>query len=260
MAVASSQTNDYQVRVFPPHKQGTGSFDGGRITEIKPIGFRGDGASVSRVGPLFYWAWASANGPAKIGLHPHRGFEIASYVLKGELGHADTGNHKSRIGIGGVQVMQTGSGISHEEQTFDETEFFQIWFEPDLREALNRVPTYREASDTELPVKVINDVRIKSIIGGDSPIHLVTDVHVAHLTLEANATHTFDNTTDRTNAVVVIDGEFEIQTHSDELTVRDRDFLLIPEGADTQLHAKSTGGEVVVVNVPTSVSYPLLDK
>jgi len=140
------------VRIYPPAEQGTGSFDGGRITEIKPIGFAGDGASVVRIGPLFYWAWASTKGPAKIALHPHRGFEIASYVLSGELGHSDTGGHESRVGKGGVHVMQTGSGISHEEQTFESTEFFQIWFEPDLREAITQPPTYNEASDSELPV------------------------------------------------------------------------------------------------------------
>lgn len=249
-----------KVRMFPPDKQGTGSFDGGRITETKPIGFSGDGAFVSRVGPLFYWAWASTKGPAKIALHPHRGFEIASYVLKGELGHSDTGGHKSRVGKGGVQVMQTGSGISHEEQTFETTEFFQIWFEPDLREAMHQPPTYSEASDPELPVTQIGDVRTKSIIGGTSPIQLVTDVRVDHITMGANATYTFDATADRSHALVVVDGKFEVFARANKHSTQARDFLVIDGDAEARLQASSTGGDVVVVNVPTSVPYPLLTK
>ena len=248
-----------KICVFPPDKQGTGSFDGGRITEIKPIGFPGDGAFVSRVGPLFYWAWATTKGPAKIALHPHRGFEIASYVLKGELGHSDTGGHKSRVGAGGVQAMQTGSGISHEEQTFEATEFFQIWFEPDLREAMKQPPTYSEASDAELPVTLEGDVRTKTIIGGASPIRLVSDVRVEHVTLGANATYSFDATAERTHAVVVVDGDFEVYTQANRHFAQRRDFLVIDGNAEAQL-TSPTGGEVVIVNAPTSVSYPLLTK
>lgn len=126
------------LTVYPADQQGTGSFDNGRITEIKPIGFPGDKSAVSRVGPLFYWAWASSHGEAEIALHPHRGFEILSYVLAGELGHYDTLGTRSRVKTGGAQVMQTGSGISHEEKTFGPGgEFFQIWFEPNLRLALS---------------------------------------------------------------------------------------------------------------------------
>ena len=60
----SLQSSNAPVRVYPPNEQGSGSFDGGKITEIKPIGFPGEGSARTRIGPLFYWAWATANGPA----------------------------------------------------------------------------------------------------------------------------------------------------------------------------------------------------
>ena len=136
------EPSEARLRVYPPSEQASGSFDGGRITEIKPIGFRGEGSALTRIGPLFYWAWAESDGPATIALHPHRGFEIVSYVLNGEIGHRDTGGHEGRIRAGGVQVMQTGSGVSHEECTFEgHTEFFQIWFEPNLRVRHQRLLT-----------------------------------------------------------------------------------------------------------------------
>ena len=53
------------ITIYQPDRQGTGVFDGGRFTEIKP--------------------------------NPHRAFEIMSYVLKGELGHYPTLGTKSRV-------------------------------------------------------------------------------------------------------------------------------------------------------------------
>ncbi len=250
------------VRIYPPNKQASGSFDDGRITEIKPIGFPGEGSAVTRIGPLFYWAWASADGPATIALHPHKGFEIASYVLQGEIGHFDTGGHESRIGQGGVQVMQTGSGISHEERTFqDATEFFQIWFEPNLREAVRRPPEYRQATDAELPATESGGVRVKTIIGGKSPINLVTDARLEYWTFAANATLALREDPARTQAMVVVNGDFALQHGAERHLVQARDFVVLTGGLNhPRLEAGKTGGEVMVVDVPTVVSYPLLEK
>ena len=34
------------ITIYPPEVQGVGAFDGGRITEIKPLGFPGEGPGV----------------------------------------------------------------------------------------------------------------------------------------------------------------------------------------------------------------------
>ena len=165
------------VRLFPPDAQGQGSFDGGKITEIKPIPFPHESGGIKARGPLFYWAWATAHGDGIIGMHPHQGFEILSYALEGEIGHTDTLGTRSRVGKGGVQVMQTGSGVSHQEEMFgDRTDFFQIWFEPNLKEALSRKPTYHEYADAEFPRENRDGVEIKSIIGNGGPIDLVAEI------------------------------------------------------------------------------------
>jgi redox-sensitive bicupin YhaK (pirin superfamily) len=148
----STKLKDRTIRVLPAAAPGSGAFDGGKITEIKPIPFPHEEGGLDATGPLFYWAWATAHGSGAIPMHPHKGFEIVSYALEGEIGHSDTLGTRSRVGKGGAQVMQTGSGVSHQEEMYGErTDFFQIWFEPDLKEAMRRPATYAEFRDEDFP-------------------------------------------------------------------------------------------------------------
>lgn len=78
------------IQIIKPKDQASGQFDGGNIKEQKPIGFSGEGSIITRLGPLFYWAWAHSQGPAEIGFHPHQGFEIITYVINGKGYHRDT--------------------------------------------------------------------------------------------------------------------------------------------------------------------------
>src|SRR3989441_6975929 len=48
-------------------------------------------------------------------LHPHRGIETVTYVLRGEVHHKDTLGNSGSIGAGDVQWMTAGRGIMHEE-------------------------------------------------------------------------------------------------------------------------------------------------
>src|SRR5436853_225444 len=48
-------------------------------------------------------------------LHPHRGIETVTYVLRGEVHHKDTLGNSGSIGAGDVQWMTAGRGIMHED-------------------------------------------------------------------------------------------------------------------------------------------------
>ena len=72
-----------------------------------------------------------------LALHPHRGFEICSFVLKGEIEHYDTLLDKwITLSEGDVQVIKAGKGISHSEKLKSGSEIFQIWFDPNIQESL----------------------------------------------------------------------------------------------------------------------------
>lgn len=251
------------MKRFPPEQQGTGAFDEGRITEVKPIGFPHEPSGAKRIGPLFYWAWATAKGYGKIGLHPHRGFEIMSYVLEGEIGHRDTLGTVSRVKTGGAQVMQTGSGVSHEEETLgDHTEFFQIWFEPDLQEAVRRSPTYREFHQGDFPVETNKGVTTKSVIGNGSPVSLVAPVTMQEISISPGNQWVRTLTKGNSLAALVIGGEgsWDAKEANQRLAVSTGDLAVIEASVDSQLVLQADGTNplrTAIVEVPVIVPYRL---
>lgn len=47
--------------------------------------------------------------------HPHRDYEIFSYVVDGKLSHQDSMGNKEALGRGSVQYMSAGRGVVHSE-------------------------------------------------------------------------------------------------------------------------------------------------
>lgn len=256
-----------QTLVYGPTLQGTGAFDGGNITEQKPIGFSGEGAVVKRVSTLFYWAWAHAKRDGYIPLHPHQAFEIMTYVVAGRAAHGDTLGTKSEIGAGGVQLMQTGSGVSHEERFIGpEMEGFQIWFEPAVQEALKRQPTYNQYEHGQFPLKQGEGYTKKTVIGTDSPIEIVADALMWDVEIEPGAVYRHPIAEGRSLTALAIrgNGSWSYGDQPNNRTaVKHKDFVLVR--AERTDEAVITSDEeaplrLIMIDVPTSVDYPLYPK
>ena len=66
--------------------------------------------------------------------HPHRDMEIVTWVLEGELEHADSEGHRGLIYPGLAQRMSAGTGIFHSEMNpagAAPVRFVQMWVVPD---------------------------------------------------------------------------------------------------------------------------------
>ncbi|MEK9628733.1 MAG: pirin family protein [Nitrospinota bacterium] len=257
----TNNNSSLDIKIYPPEAQAAGQFDGGRITEIKPVGFPNEGPEIENLGPLFYWAWATARGYGKIGLHPHQAFEIMSYALEGEIGHYDTLGNRSRIKAGGAQVMQAGSGISHEEATIGESnEFFQIWFDPNVKKAFHHQPTYHEYKHEDFLIEENEGVTIKTVLGKNSPVLLQTEVSMQDISIKEGYHFQYDLLSGKTLAIVVISGKgilFDTQQGTKHY-VGKKDFILIHAGKDGQVSFQAdTPFRFAVVEVPSEVNYPL---
>ena len=155
------------VTLITSENQAHGAFDAGRIREKKPIGFPQDYGQTKPYSTLFYWAHAWSDAGGFIAEHPHRGFEIMSVVLTGEIEHYDSA-HKGwkKLASGDVQVIHSGSGISHAEKIKEKSSIFQIWFDPDLNKALGKPASYKDYESASFPVFEDDDSKAKIIVGG----------------------------------------------------------------------------------------------
>jgi quercetin 2,3-dioxygenase len=164
------------VRIISKEKQGYGAFNGGEIVENKPIVPSRDGATTGPYSNLFYWAHAYALTDSTIGLHPHQGFEICSFVLEGQIRHYDTQLREWRdLEAGDVQIIRSGNGISHSEFMAKGAEMFQIWFDPNLAQTMRQPATYDDYKAAQFPVETpAPGVQVTHLINGGSPFRMDT--------------------------------------------------------------------------------------
>ncbi|MBE1444528.1 pirin family protein [Paenibacillus sp. OAS669] len=253
-----------KLTIYPPAKQAKGAFDGGKITELKPIGFPGEGSAVKRIGPLFYWAWAHAPEEGYIPMHPHQAFEIITYMVHGHAEHSDSLGTQSQVAAGGAQVMQTGSGVSHSERFIGpDSEGFQIWFEPYIKEALLRTPTYHQYDHEHFPAVVSDGVTVKKVIGEGAPVQLVADARMWDVELAAGKAYSHTLSAGRTLAALAIRGEGEWTGAGEPAAFHHRDFSVLEadSGHASEVTVKTEAGlRLLLIEVPGNVDYPLYQK
>jgi len=166
-----------EINFYPPSIQANGNFNFGEIIEKKPIGFPQDGGQLKPYSNLFYWAHAwTTDKRSIIGLHPHQGFEICTFVLKGSINHFDTKLNKwVRLEEGDVQIIRSGNGISHSEEMLENSEIFQIWFDPDLSKSLKKPATYNDYKIDQFNFTNHDDYLIKHIQNQKSKMWMDTE-------------------------------------------------------------------------------------
>ncbi|XEC94417.1 pirin family protein [Paenibacillus tarimensis] len=256
-----------QTLIYGPGLQAVGEFDGGKIKEQKPIGFPGEGSVVKRVGPLFYWAWATSEKDGYIPLHPHKGFEIMTYMVQGTAVHGDTLGTGSTVGPGGAQVMQTGSGVSHEERFVGpDMEGFQIWFEPHIEKALRMRPTYNQYEHEQFPIEQLDGALKKTVLGEGSPIKLVADALMWDVTIEPGKTFRHLTAKGRSITALAVRGDGKWALGADDHSpsaFKHRDFIVVHahEAFEAVINAaQDVPVRLILIDVPRTVNYPLYPK
>ena len=133
--------------------------------------------------------------------HPHRGFETVSYMLAGEMVHADSQGNSGRIGPGDVQWMTAGDGVVHSEMPSAELRRdggrmhgFQLWVNLPRGDKRMR-PRYQDVKAAQIPTAQSADgkVRVRVIageaLGKRAVIDTRTPISYLHFSLAPGAHH-----------------------------------------------------------------------
>ncbi|EIM86476.1 pirin domain-containing protein [Stereum hirsutum FP-91666 SS1] len=144
------------------------------------------------------------------GTHPHREFEIFSYVVSGELQHNDSLGNKEILKRGDLQMTSTGTGIRHSEHTHGpkQVHFLQIWALPSQRGLKPQYYT-RHFTDAEKRNKWAHIVApfdssssyvsLDREAPGPAPVHAPLSLYATLLSPATSLSYTFTGTASSTS-------------------------------------------------------------
>lgn len=147
-------------------------------------------------------------------MHPHRDMEILSYVIDGELSHADSMQNSQTLSRGQVQYMSAGTGVVHSEHNRGQKllRFLQIWIFPDKE---NYKPNYgdfrfnwEDRHNNWLPIASWTENRESK-----APIRIHADINAYAADLDKGKSLNFEVAPGRQAYLVLIEGQAEIGGH-----------------------------------------------
>jgi redox-sensitive bicupin YhaK (pirin superfamily) len=156
--------------------------------------------------------------------HSHKNMEILSYVIDGELTHADSMKNEETLTRGQVQYMSAGSGVYHSEYNLGDSplRFLQIWILP------NRNVCEPAYGSRKFTLEERRDRWMHIASGMDksaAPIRVYADINVYATIIAPNTPLDFEINADRQAYLVVIEGACDING----IPVYERDALEIVE-------------------------------
>jgi redox-sensitive bicupin YhaK (pirin superfamily) len=168
------------------------------------------------------------------GVHPHQDMEILSYVVEGELTHADSMGSRQTLTRGQVQYMSAGTGVTHSEYNRGGglLRFLQIWILPDRKGYAPNYGDYRFALEDRLDkwLPIASGVENAP---STAPIRIHQDVNVYVAILSAGKEISFQVKRGRQAYLVMIEGGALIGgmplSARDALEIANEDIVISPQ-------------------------------
>ena len=173
---------------------------------------------LDEMGPIHFGPGEALGAPD----HPHRGFETVTYLLDGEMAHADSAGHSGILSSGDVQWMTAGRGVVHREMPSKRIQAeggrahgFQLWVNLP-REHKLVAPRYQELSASAIPEATTPDglAKVRVIagyaLGVEAPAKTLTPVTYQHWTLSAGAGVALPFDSESTVGIYVFEGRVNV--------------------------------------------------
>lgn len=176
--------------------------------------------------------------------HPHRDFEILSYVVEGELTHSDSMGNTRTLSRGELQYMSAGTGVLHAEHNRGTTtlRLLQIWLYPDEEGHAPAYGDHRFAWEDRKNRWLL----LAAGPGGDAPVTVHQDVHVSAVELDAGRDIGLRVAPDRQAYLLQVEGSSSVNG----VDLDERDALEIV-GEDVVVAARTTS-HIFVIEMPRS--------
>ena len=198
---------------------------------------------LDRYGPVSF----TDDRPMDVAPHPHIGIQTVSWLLEGEVVHDDSLGFNAVVRPGGVNVMTSGSGIAHAEQTpranIGRLSGVQLWVAlPDAHrnvaasfDHVPRVPVHEHRGGIVQEFAGANSPapRYSEMIGADVEVHRGETIV---LPLEASFEH----------GLFVLSGDAEVD--GERVTV-DRLYYLAPGRTEVSLQS-AEGARLLLLGGP----------
>lgn len=176
------------------------------------------------------------------GPHPHEDMEIVSYILEGELTHADSMDNKRTIKRGDVQYLSAGTGIWHSEENLGEktVRLLQIWVYPDKK---GHRPNY---GDFSFPLSLREGAWFHFVSSkeGQAPIKINQDMNFYARLLKKGEVASFEVGEDRQAYLVQVEGTGVV--NGEALKMRD---ALESIGEDLRVEATSDEAHYLILEM-----------
>ena len=182
-------------------------------------------------------------------MHPHRGIETISLIVKGNMVHKDSLGNQDQITDGEVQWMTAGSGILHEE-TLPASERLlglQLWLNMPAKDKMSP-PEYHSIKKDEIEEIPIQGGTLRLISGsyknqkGFTGKYLPLDYY--HITLEANQKFTIEMEEDKSVMVFLLLGDAKV---ADEI-VMEKTAVKLTEGSSLDIESLDKDIQIIYLS------------
>ncbi len=209
---------------------------------------------LDEMGPLTYAPGEAVGAPD----HPHRGFETVTYLLEGEMEHADSAGHRGRLGAGDVQWMTAGRGVVHSEmpsraaqQRGGRMHGFQLWVNLPRRDKM-MAPRYQEIPGVQIPEAATPDGRAKvhvvagEALGAKAVIETRTPISFLHWIFAPGASVDVPGPSEHAAFVYVFEGTLRVGDRD----VEEGQFAVLGEGDSVHFEARANAQALLLTGVP----------
>jgi quercetin 2,3-dioxygenase len=243
------------VQIVSAHRQKEGGgfivrrpFPGTNLRHADPF------LLLDEMGPVEYGPSEAIGAPD----HPHRGFETVTYVLDGEMEHADSAGHRGRLGPGDVQWMTAGHGIVHSEMPSAAMQRhggrmhgFQIWVNLPARAKMT-APHYQEVPRAAIPEAATPDglasvhVIAGEALGAKAVIETTTPIALLHWLFAPGASVDVPVPPDHAAYLYVFEGAVRVSGRE----VTDGQLVVLGDGDTVSIAADERAQALLLSGVP----------